>query len=108
MDKKQKDSAEGELSFTLSTHNVLSSGHDNLFVTCMLTNARSIMNKLAELQNYIDQYRPLIIGITETWCTNSISDAELHLEDYNSFSCDRIDGRGGGLCILYILLPVIL
>ena len=39
------------------------------------------MNKLAELKNYIDQYRPLIIGITEMWCTNSISDAELHLED---------------------------
>ena len=41
----------------------------------MLTNARSIMNKHAELQNYIDQYKPLIIRITETWCTNSNSDA---------------------------------
>ena len=67
----------------------------------MLTNARSIMNKLAELQNYIDQCRPLIIGITETWCTNSFSDAELHLEDYNSFRCDRIHGRAGGV-LLYV------
>ena len=64
--KKRIDSTKGGLSFTLTTHNALSSGHDNLFVTCMLTNAKSIMNKLAELQIIlIDQYRPLIIGITE-------------------------------------------
>ena len=79
----------------------------------MLTNARSIMNKLTELQNYMDQYRPLITGITETWCANSISDAELHLEDYNSFRCDRIDMdvevEYYYMCILlYMLLPVIL
>ena len=35
-------------------------------VPCLLTNARSILNKLNELQLLVSQYNPYIIGITET------------------------------------------
>ena len=55
------DSAEGEPSFTLSTQTVVSNGYRNSSVTCMLTNTRSLVNKLAELQSYIIQHRLLII-----------------------------------------------
>ena len=72
-----------------------------LSVTCMLRNARSLVNKLVESQNYINQHRPFIVGITETWGTDPISDAELNLYNYNIFHCDRMDGRGGGV-ILYV------
>ena len=57
----------------------------------MLTIARSLVKKLAELQNFI--IRPLIVGITETWYTSSISDDKLNLCKYNIFRCDRMDGH---------------
>jgi len=47
-DKKWKDSAEGELSSTLSTQTVKVMVIDQLR-TCMLTNGRSLVNKLTEL-----------------------------------------------------------
>jgi len=38
------------------------------------------MNKIAELQDYIDRHTPHIIKITETWCTGLVGDAELYLK----------------------------
>jgi len=52
---KQEDSGEDELSFTLRT---LDNGCKDIDIKCMLTNARSIMNKLAELKNYVTRYKP--------------------------------------------------
>jgi len=59
------------------------------------------MNKIAELQDYIDRHTPYIIGITETWCTGLVGDAELHLKVYNLFCCDRNSALGGG-ALLYM------
>ena len=42
-----------------------------------------------------------IIGITESWANNDITDAELGLEGYVMFRKDRIGRRGGGV-LLYI------
>jgi len=42
-----------------------------------------------------------VIGIVETWATNSINDAELATEGYNMFRADRMTCKGGGL-IMYI------
>ena len=47
---------------------------------------------------YID---PLVIGITESWATLDISDAELVMTGYVMFRKDRLRRRGGGV-ILYI------
>ena len=41
-----------------------------------------------------------LIGITETWATESVNDAELSIEGYNMLRKDR-GTRGGGL-ILYV------
>ena len=49
----------------------------------------------------IEDIDPHIIGITETWATTDISDAELGMTGYVMFRKDRIRTRGGGV-ILYI------
>ena len=49
----------------------------------------------------VDDIKPHIIGITESWANNDITDAELGLEGYVMFRKDRIGKRGGGV-LLYI------
>ena len=63
-------------------------------------NARSIINKKkTELNIMVDDIKPNIIGITESWANNDITDAELGLEGYAMFRKDRIGRRGGGVLI---------
>ena len=64
-------------------------------------NARSIINKKTELNIMVDDIKPHIIGITESWANNDITDAELGLEGYVMFRKDRMGRRGGGV-LLYI------
>ena len=63
--------------------------------------ARSIINKKDELNIMVDDIKPHIIGITESWANNDITDAELGLEDYAMFRKVRMGRRGGGV-LLYI------
>ena len=49
----------------------------------------------------VDDIKPHIIGITESWANNDITDAELGLEGYVMFRKDRMGRRGGGV-LLYI------
>ena len=63
-------------------------------------NARSIINKKNEL-NMVEDIDPHIIGITESWASTDITDAELGLTGYVMFRRDRIGRRGGGV-ILYV------
>ena len=67
----------------------------------MCLNARSIINKKSELNIMVDDIKPHIIGITESWAYNDITDAELGLEGYVMFMKDRMGKRGGGV-LLYI------
>ena len=41
----------------------------------------------------VDDIKPHIIGITESWAHNDITDAELGLEGYVMFRKDRIGKR---------------
>ena len=70
-------------------------------IKCVCLNARSIINKKDELNIMVDDIKPHIIGITETWANIDITDAELGLEGYAMFRKDRMGRRGGGV-ILYI------
>ena len=67
----------------------------------MCLNARSIINKKNELNIIVDNIKPHIIGITESWANNDITYAELGLEGYVMFRKDRMGKRGGGV-LLYI------
>ena len=68
---------------------------------CVCLNARSILNKINELNIMVVDIDPQIIGIAESWATTDISDAELGITGYVMFRKDRIGRRGGGV-ILYI------
>ena len=70
-------------------------------IKCVCLKARSIINKKTELNIMVDDIKPHIIGITESWVNNDITDAELGLEGYVMFRKDRIGRRGGGV-LLYI------
>ena len=74
------------------------------YLKTLYSNARSIVNKMAELEILVQDCEPDIIGISETWAHDSINDAELALEGYRIYREDRLDthnGRGGGV-ILYV------
>ena len=70
-------------------------------IKCACLNARSIINKKDELNIMVDDIKPHIIGITESWANNDITDAGLGLEGYAMFRKDRMGRRGGGV-LLYI------
>ena len=70
-------------------------------IKCVFLNARSIINKKDEFNIMVDDIQPHIIGITESWANNDITDAELGLEVYAMFRKDRMGRRGGGV-LLYI------
>ena len=65
-------------------------------IKCVCLNARSILNKNNELDIMVDEIKPHIIGITESWANNAITDAELGLEGYVMFRKDRMGRKGGG------------
>ena len=70
-------------------------------IKCVCLNARSILNKKNELDIMVDEIKPHMIGITESWANNDIADAGLGLEGYVMFRKDRMGRRGGGV-LLYI------
>ena len=66
-------------------------------------NARSIMNKLNILQNYIVNIYPNtdMFFITETWLHKSAPDSLFCPSSYSCICNDRVSGRGGGVMVLY-------
>ena len=69
-------------------------------------NARSVINKRDELELYIIENKPSIIGVTESWENRDIGDSELNLEGYELFRKDRDikyekgnDKKGDGVLI---------
>ena len=70
-------------------------------IKCVCLNARSIINKKNELNIMVDDTKPHIIGITESWTNNDITDAELGLAGYVMLRKERMGRRGGGV-LLYI------
>ena len=70
-------------------------------IKCVCLNASSIINKKNKLNIMVDDIKPDIIGITESWAKNDITYAELGLKGYVMFRKDRIGRRGGGV-LLYI------
>ena len=64
-------------------------------------NARSLINKMDEIQLYAYEIDPDIICVQETWATEKITNAELHINNYNIFRNDRKHKKGGG-CLIYM------
>ena len=62
---------------------------------CFLANARSIVNKMSDLEQYVFEYNPDVM-ILESWAHDSISDVELNLSCFDLFRGDRLFSKGGG------------
>ena len=74
-------------------------------IKCVCLNARGIINKKNELDIMVDEIKPHILGITESWANNDITDAELGLEGYVMFRKDRMGRRGGVLLYIKETIP---
>ena len=73
-------------------------GRELSLVWCQLTyNARSMKNKIPELQAVIDSMKLSLVAITETWLDTSIPDAML-FDSHIVFRKDR-NRRGGGILL---------
>ena len=72
-------------------------------------NCRSLLNKREELENIIEQLKPNIICLTETWFDGSVSPKEYVPDGYKIIRHDRTElfktkygkNNGGGVAILY-------
>ena len=62
-------------------------------------NCRSIVNKKAEMLNFVKATQADVIIGTESWLSKDIKDSEICPPGYNIFRKDR-DGRGGGVFIM--------
>lgn len=64
-------------------------------------NARSICNKLTELDHLLSTAYPSVLCITESWLNSSYPDNLLiNNYDYSVYRKDRCDRHGGGVCVL--------
>ena len=61
-------------------------------------NARSIVNKINQIQNFVYSNKVDILGVTETWLTDMIYDLEIFPSSYTIYRKDR-NSRGGGVMI---------
>ena len=99
MSKKAQNAQEG------SRCKGIQGGTSTEEIKCVFLNARSIINKKNELNIMVDDIKPHIIGITESWANNDITHAELGLEGYVMFRKDRIGRRGGVLLYIKETIP---
>nr|XP_047141305.1 uncharacterized protein LOC101237182 [Hydra vulgaris] len=76
---------------------VISTGYNSNSLKCLYTNATSFeKNKLNEVIAEIEISSPDIIFITETWWNDT---SAAIIPGYNLYRRDRMNSRGGGVCI---------
>ena len=70
-------------------------------------NVRSLYNKIGTIRLEVDNIRPDILNISETWLHDSIDDGFVTFKDYTLIRSDRktIEAgmlkKGGGLCTYF-------
>ena len=68
-------------------------------ILCHL-NAQSVLNKIDEVRTaLLDAKRPAILGISETWLNNTITDGEVSISSFTLYRKDRKGKRGGGIMV---------
>lgn len=61
-------------------------------------NARSVLPKMSELKLIANKTNAAILSISETWLDESVTDQEVHIENYSVLRSDR-NRNGGGVCM---------
>ena len=74
-------------------------GNERVVPNLMLTNARSLTNKVNELELLKESYRADLIFVTETWLADTVPDEIVSVSGLNIVRRDRLCGRGGGVAI---------
>ena len=94
-------SEEAPVTITLESNPTdnITTGRQSLFPKVLVLNARSIRNKVFDLQALLLTDCVDIIALTETWLDDYFLDSELHLNDYNIFRKDRSNRCGGGVLL---------
>src|ERR1043165_8156647 len=69
---------------------------DQPSLTILHLNTRSIISKLNEVQNLLQQLPTSILAVTETWLTDNTADT-IHIPGYTFTYRNRGEGRGGGV-----------
>lgn len=65
----------------------------------MYLNIQSFLANKTELCWLIEQWKPVIVCLTETHITQEINEKERHIEGYKHFSCDSTSRHTGGSII---------
>jgi hypothetical protein len=90
---KQKN--ENKLIFVKNKEKSIRKSETEVKLKCFYVNARSLINKREEVELYILDEKPDVVGFTETWATENIEDPELAIEGYTMFRKDRMVGVDG-------------
>ena len=69
-------------------------------ISCFYTNIQGLVSKLAEFRHIVLSSKFSLIGLTETWLTDEITDAEVTPLEYSVLRSDR-GSRGGGVALLF-------
>jgi len=107
---EQQDSKEDRLHLLEATPNCSSHAYDKNLVDakvcgqlkCICFNAQSLRHKISELLAVAEVKDPDIIGVTESWGFDEISDAEFSIPGFTMFRVDRKTGHRGGGVVLYV------
>ena len=67
-----------------------------------MTNVRSLRPKIDELALIVSCLKPTVVGLSETWLNDSVSDDEISLRGYDLLRQDRLLSRRGGGVSVYI------
>ncbi len=66
----------------------------------LLSNVRSLPNKLDEIQTRISSIKPNIVILTESWLDDTYPDASITIDGYSIIRRDRVTLGGGIICFL--------
>ncbi len=66
----------------------------------MLSNVRSLCNKIDELESRMSQLKPDVAVLTESWLDENVPDSSISINDYSIARKDR--NRFGGGLIIYV------
>ena len=99
--KEPVTSEEAPVAITLESNPTdnITTGRQSLLPKVLVLNARSIRNKVFDLQALLLTDCVDIIALFETWLDDNFLDSEFHLNDYNIFRKDRSNRRGGGVLL---------
>ena len=84
-----------------SDHLGVNNKNSSILPRFVLTNARSVLNKLDELQLLLTAKQADVAAVTESSITPNTAPEQYHVEGYNVFSKCRRDRNGGGV-LLYV------